>query len=190
MTAPAPLEGGFADAGRTSARAFRAAMEAMARPGTVHEIEGARPPAPVSRAAGTLLLTLCDGDTPVHLAGPADTDALRRWLAFHAGAPIRAPEAAAFAYGRWEDLAPLLGRFAIGTPDYPDRSVTLIVERPALEDGIPCRLAGPGIENAAELALPEPEAFRANHARFPLGFDCFFTAGTRCAALPRSTEVL
>ncbi|MDP1577127.1 MAG: phosphonate C-P lyase system protein PhnH, partial [Cypionkella sp.] len=32
-------------------------------------------------------------------------------------------------------------------------------------------------------------AFQANRALFPLGFDCFFTCGTKVAALPRSTYV-
>ena len=50
---------------------FRAAMRAMARPGTIEMLGAARPPAPVSAAAGTLLLTLCDHDTGLHLAGGA-----------------------------------------------------------------------------------------------------------------------
>ena len=33
------------------------------------------------------------------------------------------------------------------------------------------------------------EAFRANRALFPLGFDTLFTCGDRLAGLPRSTIV-
>jgi alpha-D-ribose 1-methylphosphonate 5-triphosphate synthase subunit PhnH len=51
------------------------------------------------------------------------------------------------------------------------------------------RLTGPGIETEARLSLPEVAAFQANRARFPLGFDCFFTCGDRVAGLPRSTRV-
>ena len=51
------------------------------------------------------------------------------------------------------------------------------------------RLTGPGIVREARLSLPETAAFRANHARFPLGFDCFLTCGDRLAGLPRSTRV-
>jgi alpha-D-ribose 1-methylphosphonate 5-triphosphate synthase subunit PhnH len=51
-------------------------------------------------------------------------------------------------------------------------------------------LEGPGIETQARLDLPDPAAFRRNHARFPLGLDFFFTCGDRLAAVPRSTRVL
>jgi alpha-D-ribose 1-methylphosphonate 5-triphosphate synthase subunit PhnH len=181
------LGGGFDDAPIQSARAFRAALDAMARPGRIQVIGGAVPPAPLSVAAGTLLLTLADGTTPVHLAGDADCDALRGWITFHTAAPLVPAEAAVFAVGRWTDLLPL-DRFATGTPEYPDRAATLIVEMPMLE-ARGSVLAGPGIRDRARLTLPDPEAFRANHALFPLGFDAFLTCGNRVAGLPRSTRV-
>jgi alpha-D-ribose 1-methylphosphonate 5-triphosphate synthase subunit PhnH len=135
-----------------------------------------------------LLLTLVDADTPLHLAGDVDRPELRDWLAFHAPAPLVGATDAAFAVGRWADLQPL-GRFPQGRPDYPDRSATLIVEldRLAAEGA---ELAGPGVAPGARLTLPDPDAFRANHALFPLGIDVFFTCGDRLAALPRSTRVL
>ena len=50
---PLALQGGFADAPIASARAFRAALEAMARPGTIWDVAWAlRRPAPLSVAAG------------------------------------------------------------------------------------------------------------------------------------------
>jgi alpha-D-ribose 1-methylphosphonate 5-triphosphate synthase subunit PhnH len=101
----------------------------------------------VLRRAGALILTLCDGTTPVHLAPSHDSDALRGWITFHTGAPLVGAEAAAFALGTWEALQPL-DRFSIGTPEYPDRSATLIVEMPALE-ATGARLTGPGIETEA-----------------------------------------
>ncbi|MEM8791921.1 MAG: phosphonate C-P lyase system protein PhnH [Pseudomonadota bacterium] len=181
------LEGGFSDAPVAAARAFRAALDAMARPGTITVLEGALPPPPVSVAAGTLLLTLCDPETPVALCGAADTSEMRDWLTFHTGAPFVPVERAMFALGAWEDLIPIT-RFQIGTPEYPDRSATLIVECAGLEAS-GTRLTGPGIEAEASLALPELEAFRRNRALFPLGLDFFFTAGDRVAALPRTTIV-
>jgi alpha-D-ribose 1-methylphosphonate 5-triphosphate synthase subunit PhnH len=188
MTAPAEaLSGGFQDAPHQSARAFRALLEALARPGTIHRLSGAQPPAPLSVAAGVVLLTLCDATTPLHLAGAADRPALRGWVAFHIGAPLVAAEDAAFAVGRWADLQPL-SRFRIGQPDYPDRAATLIVETDRLTNH-GASLTGPGIETATWLNLPETAAFRANRALFPLGFDSFLTAGDRVAGLPRSTRV-
>lgn len=184
----APLTGGFTTPATQSARAFRAIMEAVARPGTCHEITGATPPAPLSTAAGSVLLTLCDADTPVFLAGAADTAEIRAWLAFHTGAPLAGPSGCMFALGTWEALAPL-SAYSAGSAQYPDRSATLIVECARLEPS-GATLRGPGIKAQAALSLPETAAFRANHARFPLGLDFIFTAGSRLAALPRSTEVL
>ncbi len=181
------MDGGFADAPREAALAFRAALQAMARPGRIERLEGAVPPAPASSAAGALLLTLCDPETGVYLAGDHDTPALRQWITFHCGAPLVGPERADFALGTWAALQPV-GAYRIGTAEYPDRSATLIVEMDALE-AAGARLTGPGIETEAALSLPELAAFEANARRFPLGFDCYFTCGDRVAGLPRSTRV-
>jgi alpha-D-ribose 1-methylphosphonate 5-triphosphate synthase subunit PhnH len=181
------LDGGFADAPVDAAHAFRAAMSAMARPGRIERLSGARPPAPLSVAAGTLILTLCDPETPVYLAGAHDTDEVRGWIAFHTGAPTVGRAQAAFAIGTWEALGPIAG-YRIGEAEYPDRSATLIVEMAALApEG--ATLTGPGIRETARLSLPETEAFRRNGRLFPLGLDFFLTAGDRVAALPRTTRI-
>ena len=155
---PAALLGGFTDAPVQSAHAIRASLEALARPGTLHDLTGATPPAPLSVAAGVLLLTLCDGTTPVHLAGAHDCAAVRDWITFHAGAPLVPAERAVFAIGTWDTLH-AVGRFAIGQPDYPDRSATLIVEVPDLA-AQGARLTGPGIKDATSpttaMALTSP----------------------------------
>ncbi|MBI1169941.1 phosphonate C-P lyase system protein PhnH [bacterium] len=184
---PEALSGGFRDASIQSARAFRAALEAMARPGTIWQVEGAAPPAPMSVASGVLILTLCDGTTPLHLGASMDLPMIRDWITFHTGAPLVAAEAARFALGHWQDLMPV-NRFAIGTPDYPDRSATLIVEMPDLSTAGP-QLSGPGIKGNASLSFPEVAAFRANRRHFPQGFDTYLTCDTRLAGLPRSTIV-
>jgi alpha-D-ribose 1-methylphosphonate 5-triphosphate synthase subunit PhnH len=181
------LSGGFTDAPIQSARAFRGVLEAMARPGTIHEVRGATPPAPLSVAAGVALLVLADPTTPLHLAGAADCKVVRDWVAFHIGAPLVAADAADFAVGTWADLQPV-SRFKIGQPDYPDRSATLIIETDRLVNHGPS-LTGPGIALVTWLNLPETAAFRANRALYPMGFDCLFTAGDRIAGLPRSTRV-
>ena len=181
------LEGGFADPARDGARAFRAALQAMARPGRIETVACLVPPAPCSPAAAALIVTLCDPTTPLYLGPSHDGGALRDWIVFHTGAPLVAPEAATFALGTWAALQPV-ARFAIGTPAYPDRSATLIVERDVLSnDG--AILRGPGIADHARLSLPELAAFRDNRRCFPLGFDCYFTCGDRLAGLPRSTRV-
>jgi alpha-D-ribose 1-methylphosphonate 5-triphosphate synthase subunit PhnH len=186
MTAAA-LAGGFGNPPVQSARAFRQILEAMARPGSIREVAGATPPAPLSVAAGTVLLTLVDPTTRLHLAGAADCAEVRDWVTFHLGAPLAPAEGADFALGTWEALQPV-SRFRVGQPDYPDRSVTLIVEMDRLANHGPA-LAGPGIELVTWLNLPETAAFRTNRAMFPLGFDTILTCGDRLAGLPRSTRV-
>lgn len=181
------LAGGFSDPAIQSARAFRSVMEAMARPGTLHDIAGAEPPAPLSKAAGAVLLTLCDSETPVCLAGDVDCDPVRAWLAFHTGAPVTGPSNCMFAVGTWEALAPL-SSYPIGTSAYPDRSATLIVECSELA-ATGATLKGPGIKASASLPLPDVQSFRANRSLFPLGLDFILTCGECLAALPRSTEV-
>lgn len=181
------LKGAFADAPVEAARVFRSALNAMARPGRIEDVKGTMPPAPLSTAAGCMLLTLCDTETPVFLAETHDRPEVRDWITFHCGAPQVGAGQARFALGAWDALKPL-DRFSIGTAEYPDRSATLIVESVRLTPDS-ARLTGPGIKDAAWLSLPEIEAFHANHALFPLGLDFFFTAGAQLAALPRSTRV-
>lgn len=182
------LSGGFDAPAVQSAHAFRSTMEAMARPGQIQHISGAEPPMPLSIAAGSVLLTLCDADTPIYLASDVDCDDVRTWLAFHMGAPMTGPSHAMFAVGGWDALLPL-SSYPVGTSEYPDRSATLIVECTELVAAGPT-LRGPGIKSHAALSLPDVTPFQDNRALFPLGLDFIFTSGARLAALPRSTEVV
>ena len=181
------LQGGFTDAPVQAAKAFRAAMNVMARPGRIELMEAAQPPAPMSPAAGTLILTLCDPETPVFLGDSHDTVAVRDWITFHTGAPCVDPDEASFALGVWPSLQPL-SQFPIGTPEYPDRSTTLIVELPELNSA-GATLSGPGIKGVSQLSLPDVVPFQTNAGLFPLGLDFFFTAERQAAGLPRSTTV-
>ena len=181
------LTGGLGDAPVEAARAFRAAMNVMARPGQIDVLAGAVPPAPLSVAAGTLILTLCDAETSVYLAGACDAPAVRDWITFHTGAPFAGTAEAMFAVGAWGELGPL-SAYPVGTSEYPDRSTTLIVELERLE-AMGAMLRGPGIRDTALLNLPELAAFQDNARAFPLGLDFFFTCEDRVAALPRTTKV-
>lgn len=180
------LTGGFAQPPQDSANAFRGIMRAMACPGTICDVLGAVPPAPLSVAAGTVLITLCDHDTSVHLAGRYDTQAIRDWITFQTGSPLAPAADAQFVLGDWQDID--LSNLAIGTSEYPDRSATVIVELPELAaEG--ATLKGPGIKDATMLNLPDLARFQQNAALFPLGLDFMFTCGAQIAALPRSTKV-
>lgn len=183
----AALSGGFLDAPVQSSQSFRVIMNAMAKPGQIDTLIGATPPSGMSVACGTLLLTLCDADTKVHLAGGMATQLIRDWLTFHTGAKICEAAEADFAVGAWQDVIPLT-QYAIGTDQYPDRSCSLIVELPTLaNDG--ARLTGSGIQHQIHLSLPDIAPFQLNAALFPLGCDFYFTADDRIAAMPRTTKV-
>jgi alpha-D-ribose 1-methylphosphonate 5-triphosphate synthase subunit PhnH len=202
MTA-AVLENGFDDRPRQSAVAFRAALDALARPGQVREVTGAVPPAGLSVAAGVLLLTLTDAETRLWLPERLRNGPVAEWLRFHTNAPFVCGRGQAmFAVGFWDELMPLEdwppnnwppNNWPGGEPAYPDRSATLIVEVTALEGGPVLDLSGPGIDGAAQVAPVLPDdaaaALKANAARFPLGLDFFFTAGDRLIGLPRSTRI-
>lgn len=180
-------ETGFAMPAIQSAECFRILMDCMARPGLIGQLSGRHAPAPVSPAASAAMLTLCDSSTGIYLAPSHDSAALRDWIAFHCGSPLVSAEQADFAIGRWDELGPV-ERYRHGEAEYPDRSVTLLVACDTLEPR-GARLTGPGIQTAHHLNLPEIAAFQTNRARFPFGFDCFFTAGVQIAALPRTTKV-
>lgn len=181
------LEGGFVDAPIESAQAFRKIMNVMAKPGLIEDLTVAAPPQPLSPAMGTLLLTLCDGQTPIFLTGKYDISAVREWITFHCNAPFGDAVSCMFAVGDWNSLLPL-DQYPIGTSEYPDRSVTLIVETDELiSQGHD--LSGPGIKTVKQLSLPETKAFQRNALLFPLGLDFYFACGDKIAALPRTTKV-
>jgi len=187
------IHAAFSDPPRESQQVFRAVMNAMARPGDVIGIDaGFAPPAPMNAAAAAVLLTLADFETTVW-ADTYSPDAAQ-FLRFHTGARlIDDPTAATFALLTDPQAAPALETFAQGTPDYPDRSATLIIQVEMFAQD--WRLTGPGIDGETRFsAAPLPADFlaqwRDNHARFPQGVDMIFAGRGQIAALPRSTEIV
>ena len=187
---PDALKGGFANLPVQSATAFRSILQAMAQPGTIHQLEGAVPPPPLSVAAGVVLLTLCDPETLLFVGASVDTPDLRSWISFHTGAPFCSADKAMIAIGTWQDFTPL-SAFPAGSAEYPDRSTTLITEMGSLDrkGSNACRLTGPGIQDFTTLCLSDPALKQANAALFPLGLDFSLTSESSVAALPRSTRI-
>ncbi len=188
---------GFADPAADAQSCFRAVLDAMSRPGTIVAAgTGLRPPAPLDPATAAVLLTLVDADTPLWLdpaatAAPA-ASAAADWAAFHCGAP-RAGRigAAAFACAL---AMPVLSSLHPGTDLAPEGSATLILQVPALGQGTPFRLSGPGLRAPARLRLDGlPDDFlaqwAANHALYPCGVDLVLCEGDRLCALPRSVRI-
>lgn len=188
--------GGFADPVFDSQATFRCVMDAMARPGSIHEIgSGAAPPAPMGPAAAAIALSLADHDTLVHLSPAMIEAGVQSWLAFHTGALVTGdrPEAA-FAFFEAGSQPPPFSTFALGTQEYPDRSTTVVLELPALTGGETLRLEGPGINASAEIdpkGLPAhfDSMWAENRVLFPRGIDLILAAGNRILCLPRTTEL-
>lgn len=190
----AMVDGGFAEPVFGSQRAFRALMDAFARPGSVADLSGlVLPPAPMSPAAGAVLLALADGDTPVFFE--TDMPDAKAWVAFHTGATATT-EAQAARFVHLGETGDCTGwsRFAVGTAEYPDRSATLLLPLEALRGGRRLILSGPGIETTREIA-PQGlgagflDVMAANRAGFPLGFDLILVSGGEALALPRTTRI-
>lgn len=192
------LAPGLADPVIDAAHGFRAMLDAMARPGTVHVAgEALDPPAPFGQAAAAVLLTLADHDASVWLPDDVEDDA-RRWLAFHTGAPtVTDRSRAVFAWLPGPEAALPLDAassgWALGEPAYPDRSATLLIEVARLKSGTGPELSGPGIDGTARLDAALPDDLLASRAALrplhPLGLDLILTCGDRLAALPRTTRV-
>lgn len=175
--------------------AFRAVMQALAEPGRIVQAgalagEGS-PLGPVARA---IALSLLDFEVKFHLApslAAAEGD-----ITFHTGSRLaeRADDAE-FAFVDLRRDALDLASFAQGTPEYPDRSTTVIARVESLTGGPALTLAGPGIPGTRSLEIPGLPAdfaaqWAANAARSPLGVDLIFVTNEAVLGLPRSTRIL
>jgi alpha-D-ribose 1-methylphosphonate 5-triphosphate synthase subunit PhnH len=89
---------------------------------------------------------------------------------------------------------PALDRFAFGTPEYPDRSTTVILQVESLTQGSAFELRGPGIDGVVALraTLQPADLFKQlaiNAALFPRGIDLVLVADDAVVAIPRTTRL-
>jgi alpha-D-ribose 1-methylphosphonate 5-triphosphate synthase subunit PhnH len=197
MSTAAVIARGFADPVHDSQRVFRTALDALARPGRIARMTSSlSPPAPLLATSAGLLIALADYETTVWLddmlAEAADvTDFIR----FHTGAPLtRIRREAELAVIAAPAAMPPLASFAQGTPEYPDRSTTLIVQVGSVANDR-WVFGGPGIPerqsfSAAPLPSDFPRQLADNRARFPCGVDLIFVTDAEIAALPRSCRIV
>ena len=198
MQHAATIEGGFADPILGAQSVFRAAVDAMAKPGHAVAIAAPlAPPAPLAPVAAAVACTLFDADTAFWLDQPlAENAQVPQWLKFQTGARLADTiETADFALVANPRGMPTLERFAQGTHEYPDRSATLILQIDALIGGAAMTFAGPGIRSEVTFApqgLPQSflQQWRANAERFPRGVDLVFAAPDAIACLPRSAKLV
>jgi len=190
------VSAGFSDTVADSQTVFRCILDATSHPGHIVEVPAdllAPTDVGLSQAAAAFALALLDFETPVWLdpmiASAGD------YLRFHCGSPLVAtPNESRFAFAIDSKRLPNLTEFDLGTPDYPERSTTLVIEVPDLAKAPGLRLRGPGIQTSVPLQIGGISgAFwkqRANLAAlFPLGLDVAFTCGRRLVVVPRTTVV-
>ena len=167
--------------------AFRAILDALARPGTVQALgETVDAPAPLSAGAAAVALTLCDHDTPVWLdGGLRGHDEVAQWLRFHCGCPlVDNPRDAAFAFASDIENLPPFEAFGLGTAEYPDRSTTIVLQVESFERGIELALEGPGIRGRTFVLR---RAVAAGHRGTPRREPCAVSARRRsCCSRPQA----
>ncbi|RCW86259.1 phosphonate C-P lyase system protein PhnH [Phyllobacterium bourgognense] len=190
-------EGGFSDAVFNSQEVFRALMDAMASPGRVIEIgKLAAAPSPISSVAASVAATLFDHDATVWCDKSITSSAAAiGWLKFHTGLELTSnPSDAQFALIGDLQTMPSLESFAKGTPEYPDRSTTIILQIDSFNGPEELTLSGPGIKDTQGFApsqLPKMfvDQWAANRGAFPRGIDLIFAGEGALAALPRTTRI-
>jgi alpha-D-ribose 1-methylphosphonate 5-triphosphate synthase subunit PhnH len=191
------LAAGFARPVFDSQAAFRAAMDALSRPGTPTALcSDLSPPAPLTPAAAAIALSLLDFEVSFWLAPSLSAGDVGAYLRFHTGA--REVDAANEADFVLIDLAQDnldLSAFKPGEAAYPDRSATVLALVESVEAETGPVLTGPGIKVRATLsATPLPAGFAgqwaANAAAYPLGVDVIFAAPEAVLGLPRSTRLI
>jgi len=187
---------GFDEAVRDAQATFRVMLDVLARPGSVGSIDVALDDDALARwpaSAFAALLTVADFSTPVWLQ--QRDEALAEAIRFHTGAPIaETSEAAAFAYIADAAALPAPDAFALGTPEEPQGSATLIIRVDAFEGGRPLTLTGPGIQSSLQVApVGIADSFwQARAALAPLapcGIDCYLVCGRSIMGIARTTRV-
>ncbi len=192
-----PTVSGFGDLVFDSQRVFRAVLEATSRPGRLIKLEpSVNPPRPLLATSAEILLALADYETAVWLdAELTSATDVGAYLRFHTGAKITDnPAQATFAVICDARSLPRFMDFSQGTPEYPDRSTTLLIqaERLVSQGHV---FEGPGINGRICFSL-EPSALELarqlteNRDLYPCGVDLLFAAPNLIAAVPRSVRLV
>lgn len=191
------LTQGFKDEPVDSSMTFRMLLDAMARPGTIHSL-----PVELGNAAGlnkgaTLaILTLADHETHVWLDRKLSSETVKDFIRFNCSSQITPDKSKAmFAVFAGPPDIKTLSDFSIGTSDYPDASVTLIIQVENLTHELGVALQGPGIKSTQYLKVDGLSDdfwiwWRKNNGQFPLGMDVVLTTDKAIAALPRTVRVM
>ncbi len=182
----------FQDPVHDAQQTFRLLMDVFAAPATIRNFSPAvMGPSGLLPVTTAILLALADADAPVWIdSGRENYRGIADYLRFHTGARIVSdPAEASFAVVDGNDDIDCF-RFNTGTPEYPDRSTTVVVQSEQLiASGL--RYTGPGLKqpvmfSARPLWHSFADDFAANGNLFPCGLDFIVVATGQLAAMPRS----
>ncbi|MGL1930731.1 MAG: phosphonate C-P lyase system protein PhnH [Desulfotalea sp.] len=186
------LQPGFDNPVFQSQQIFTKIMLAMARPAEPVMLKKCcEGPGVIHPSTAALGLTLFDHEIKVHL-GKGDLKCMD-WLRFHCGVHIvEQADLADFIIidGQTDQKLTML----IGSPEYPDRSATLIIEVETFNNGTEFIARGPGIKDKTEfsvhgLAENLEKKITENEGLFPQGFDTILVSPDSIICLPRTTKL-
>ncbi|UTF51110.1 phosphonate C-P lyase system protein PhnH [Desulfomicrobium sp. ZS1] len=191
------IPAGFARPVFESQGTFRAILDAMSRPGRVVPLPvQAEGPRGWSGGMASVVLTLCDMDTPVWLDAQTATDDARRFLRFHCACPlIDEPAKASFAVVMNHALMPSMDAFSLGSAEYPENSTTVLLATDFdATPGESISVTGPGVDGQERLPLSwlPPgfvTAWRGNCRLFPRGVDLILVSQAHVVGLPRTLQM-
>ncbi|WP_415855122.1 phosphonate C-P lyase system protein PhnH [Sinomonas sp. G460-2] len=191
---PAIPSPGFVDPPRDAQHAFRAILDALARPTRSFPLKSPpQPPAALGRGLAAVALTVLDEDCTVWLGGDLDDPEVTAWLDFHAGARRVEASNADFVFASPRSL-PLLDSLRLGTDEAPHLSTTVVLDVRGCQGARRFSAEGPGINGAAVVDAPWAdsafaEQWRRNAALFPRGVDLLLVDADTISALPRTTRL-
>lgn len=194
MSVAIELKQGFADPAIASQSVFRALLTSLSNPGRICTVdELADVPEGLGKAAGAVVLTLVDFETPLWLSPEYRGSAAERWLKFHCGCP-GTDDSAGASFALAQERLPALHEFNLGDAKYPDQSTTLILDLPSLREGEEVVLEGPGINGKTKIqpvGLSQEfwSQWQANAADFQFGIDVFLCSGSEVIGLPRTARI-
>ncbi|RED44875.1 phosphonate C-P lyase system protein PhnH [Aestuariispira insulae] len=190
------LKPAFSDPVMDSTESYRVIMQAMAKPAYAHEFPLEMDvPGKIGAAAGQILLTMADGDTPLWIAPELRDSALDLWIRFHTGCPlVERPEEATFVLATPETALKQLEKLSTGSPEYPDRGATVILVSKMIKADSGPVCSGPGFKEPRRIDFDgaSPALWSLigeSRMDYPAGLDWLLVSGQSVAALPRSTKL-
>lgn len=172
---------------------FRVLLQAMSRPGSIQQFM--QPSSPEEHPLLRLLDCILDNEVCICGIGSEAQEMITR-LHQQMGCRLGEIAEADFVIVSNGTSAGQLASARVGTPDYPDSSVTVVYLIEQLTpEGSTVILTGPGIKETVSpvfsgLALDEFRQLQTINSSFPLGMDAIFVDRSgQCCCIPRSTVI-